>query len=135
MTHHTRGGESNGTPGGIAIGNSGDAYITGSWTGGGLPVTAGALQKVNKGTAATSSAFVAELDPSGSTPVYCTYLGGSRLVGDNNVSPDGDYGTAIAVDSAGQAYVTGYTNFPTSRSPPALSRRPMWAASMPHLRS
>ena len=51
-------------------------------------------------------AFVAKFNASGSALVYSTYLGGS---GD-------DYGLGIALDSSGNAYVTGYTvstNFPT----------------------
>jgi hypothetical protein len=53
------------------------------------------------------SVFVTELDPSGSTPVYSTYLGGSAL----------NAAQAIALDSADNAYVVGYTystNFPVS---------------------
>jgi hypothetical protein len=49
---------------------------------------------------------VAKLNPTGSALVYSTYLGGS---GD-------DFGYGIAVDSSGNAYVTGETfshNFPT----------------------
>ena len=52
-----------------------------------------------------SDAFVAELDASGSNLVYSTYLGGAGA--------DAAYG--IAVDSAGHAFVTGFTfstNFP-----------------------
>src|SRR5262249_15830312 len=45
-------------------------------------------------------AFVAKIDPSGSTLVYSTYFGGS---GD-------DRGAGIAVDASGQAYVVGRTN-------------------------
>ena len=46
--------------------------------------------------------------------LYSTYLGGSGGV--SNSVPLGDVATGIAVDSAGNAYVTGYTpspNFPT----------------------
>jgi hypothetical protein len=50
--------------------------------------------------------FQSVLDPSGSTLLFSTYLGGSS----------DDYGQGIAVDSVGP-YVTGYTNsnnFPIS---------------------
>src|SRR5207245_2379502 len=52
-------------------------------------------------------AFVAKLNPAGSTLVYSTYLGGGGS----------DDGIGIAVDAAGAAYVTGdttSTNFPTA---------------------
>jgi hypothetical protein len=44
-------------------------------------------------------AFVAQLNPTGSALVYSTYLGGSG----------NDQGLGIAVDSSGNAYVTGLT--------------------------
>ena len=49
--------------------------------------------------------FVSKLNASGNAFIYSTYLGGSG----------GDIGYGIAVDSAGDAYITGYTdskNFP-----------------------
>ncbi len=54
-----------------------------------------------------SDAFVTKLNPAGSALSYSTFLGGS----------DNDQGNAIAVDRAGNAYVTGKTassNFPTT---------------------
>ena len=51
-------------------------------------------------------AFVAKINPMGSGLVYSTYFGGSGL----------DVAQSIAVDSAGNAYVTGITqstDFPT----------------------
>ncbi|MBI3048535.1 MAG: SBBP repeat-containing protein [Acidobacteria bacterium] len=51
--------------------------------------------------------FVTKLNPAGSALVYSTYLGGNL----------NDEGVGIAVDSAGNAYVTGFTNsanFPTT---------------------
>ena len=54
-----------------------------------------------------SDVFVTKLNAKGKKLVYSTYLGGS----------DGDYGKGIAVDTDGNAYVTGYTDsedFPTA---------------------
>lgn len=78
----------------IVIDASGDAYITGEAGSTDFPVTSGAFQTANK----AGNAFVTKLNPSGSTLVYSTYLGGST---------DGDQGTAITVDTSGNAYLTG----------------------------
>ena len=62
-----------------------------------------------------------KLNPTGTALVYSTYLGGT---GD-------DAGSGIAVDSAGNAYVTGSTDstdFPTTAG---ASRRPSAAATTP----
>jgi hypothetical protein len=93
---------------GIAIDNEGNAYIAGSTESGDFPVTQGAFQTTDP--AAESHAdqvFVTKVNPTGTALVYSTFLGGTW----------GDYGTAIALDSAGDAYVTGYTespNFPVT---------------------
>src|SRR5207253_1209936 len=51
-------------------------------------------------------AFVTKLNATGTALVYSTYLGGSsRHAYDGN-----DSGRGIAVDAAGAAYVTGYTD-------------------------
>jgi hypothetical protein len=87
---------------GIAVDSSGNAYVTGTTASTNFP-TMNPLQPVNEG--ATGNAFITELNPTGSALVYSTYLGGSG----------GDYGYGIAVDSSGNAYVTGLTgstNFP-----------------------
>ena len=50
---------------------------------------------------------MAKLNPTGTALVYSTYLGGTGY----------DQGNGIAVDTAGNAYVTGITastNFPTT---------------------
>ncbi len=86
----------------IAVDPAGNAYVTGDTDSINFP-TAKALQQ-NAGGG--GDAFVAKINPSGTTLIYSTYLGGSRIEG----------GTAIAVDAAGSAYVTGFTgstNFPT----------------------
>jgi hypothetical protein len=85
---------------GIAVDAAGNAYVSGS-AGSGFPTTTGAFQTSYAGGL---DAFVAKINPalSGSTSlVYSTYLGGSAQ----------DQGWGIAVDSAGNAYVTGVTYF------------------------
>jgi hypothetical protein len=86
---------------GIAVDAAGNAYVTGDTGSTDFPTTAGAFQPGGPG------AFVTKLDPTGGALVYSTYLGGS----------DFDQGTGIAVDAAGNAYVTGgtsSTDFPTT---------------------
>jgi hypothetical protein len=88
---------------GIAVDSSGNAYVTG-WTNS----TNFPTQNPYQGTfgGGTDDAFVTKLGPAGDTLIYSTYLGGSDY--------DGVYG--IAVDSSGNAYVTGFTfsaDFPT----------------------
>ena len=83
---------------GIAVDPSGNVYVTGMTRSGDFP-TAGPLDPTLDGP---TDAFVTKLNPAGSALVYSTYLGGS--------SNDGGGFTGIAVDSGGQAYVTGNTN-------------------------
>ncbi len=86
----------------IAVDSSGNAYVTGN-TSGSFPTTTGAYQTTFGGA---GDAFVTKLNAAGSAVDYSTYLGGSSI----------DQGSAIAVDSSGNAYVTGYTlgNFPVT---------------------
>ncbi len=93
---------------GIAVDSAGDAYVTGATESTDFP-TKNPLQPANApaGSGASNNAFVAKLNPDGSALIYSTYLGGSG--GD-------DAGEGIALDTAGDAYVTGDTNstdFPT----------------------
>src|SRR5208283_4844758 len=90
---------------GIAVDASGNAYVAGNTGSIDFP-TANALQPTSGGG---EDAFVAKINASGSALVYSTYLGGSAL----------ENGEAIAVDTAGNAYVTGQTsstNFPTANA-------------------
>jgi uncharacterized protein (TIGR03437 family) len=91
---------------GIAVDSSGNAYVTGVARSRNFPTTTGALQATYQGSTSTArimykggDAFVTKLNPTGSALVYSTFLGGES----------DDRGTAIAVDSAGNAYVTGTT--------------------------
>ena len=85
---------------GIAVDGSGDAYVTGFAGSTDFPVTAGVLQ--SKNNSSTGTAFVAELNPTGTALVYATYLGGSF----------GDVAYGIALDGSGSAYVAGWTGSP-----------------------
>lgn len=92
---------------GVALDSAGDIYITGVTRGSNFPITPGAFQGSFGGGFPNGDAFVTKLNPSGSALLYSTFLGG-----DND-----DEGLGIAVDSAGNAYVTGFTlskNFPTT---------------------
>jgi hypothetical protein len=108
------GGSTSDAGSGIAVDVAGDAYVTGVTGSADFPVTPGAFEtsapaKPCSGAGIScGNAFVAELKASGSALVYSTYLGGD--------GGGGDVGSAIAVDSQGNAYVTGHTSsaeFPT----------------------
>jgi hypothetical protein len=90
---------------GIAVDSSGNVYVTGESDSLDFP-TANPLQSVAGGGVCGNSAFhypctdafVAKFNSAGGL-VYSTYLGGGRA----------DYGRAIAIDQAGNAYVAGIT--------------------------
>jgi len=96
---------------GIDVDSAGNAYIAGYTLSTNFPTTSDAFQTTTPGN--SLNAFVTVLNPSGSAPlVYSTYLGGStpNFFASSN-------GRSIAVDMAGQVYVTGYTyaaDFPTT---------------------
>jgi hypothetical protein len=89
---------------GIAVDGSGAAYVTGDTNSADFPTTPWAFDETYNGG---GDAFVVKLDAAGTALAYATFLGGSV----------NDYGTGIAVDGSGAAYVTGDTNsadFPTT---------------------
>jgi hypothetical protein len=88
----------------IAVDAGGSAYVTG-YTGSMDFPLASPIQANYGGD--RDDGFVAKLNPAGSALIYSTYLGGNGI----------DLGLAIALDAAGNAYVTGQTgstNFPTA---------------------
>ncbi len=104
------GGSGNDLAYGIAIDSSGNAYLAGQTYSSNFP-TKNPLPSADGSCASCASglsnAFVAKINSSGSALEYSTFLGGSG----------GDSASAIAVDSAGDAYVTGgtgSTDFPTT---------------------
>jgi len=103
----------------LAVDSAGDVFLTGSTSSPNFPTNNALYPKIlghkYSGIFYNANAFVAELNTNGSKLVYSTYLGGSGNVNTGT----GDYGTGIAVDSAGNAYVTGYTtstDFPATNS-------------------
>jgi hypothetical protein len=98
---------------GVAVDGAGNAFVTGEAQSLNFPTTLGAYQRVHTpGTAA----FVTKLNPTGTTFVYSTLVSGSK---GSSASGGSNYtaASAIAIDSAGHAYIDGETNdtdFPTT---------------------
>jgi hypothetical protein len=91
---------------GLALDANGDAFVVGTTSSTNFPITQGALQTTNN--ASETTGFVTELNSTGSSLVYSTYLGGSTSTSVNR----------IALDTLGNAYLTGSTqdtNFPTTQ--------------------
>jgi hypothetical protein len=90
----------------IAVNGSGNAYVTGWDSTTDFPTTSGAYQTTS-GSLGSTEAFVSELKADGSGLVYSTYLGGIS---------SGSTGYGMALDGAGNAYLTGNAgaDFPTT---------------------
>lgn len=90
------GGTGNDTASAVALDPAGNVYLTGQTQSSNFPLLAAMQTMFNE-----RDAFVVKLNASNQV-LYSTYLGGTGVTS----------GTGIAVDSAGNAYVTGYTNAP-----------------------
>ena len=93
---------------GIAVDATGNTYIVGTTQSPDFPTTAGAFRRTGA-PSNVSEVFVTKLNPTGTALVYSTFIGGS----------DFDWGRAIAVDAAGNAFIAGQTkssNFPVTNS-------------------
>jgi hypothetical protein len=90
---------------GIAADDTGNTYITGYTCSADFPTTSGAYDTTYNGL---RDAFAVKLNPTGTNLIYATYVGGSS---------DDEQGQCVAVDSAGAAYISGYTwsdDYPTT---------------------
>jgi len=80
----------------IAVDAAGNVYVTGFTYSSDFPTTAGAMQSKLAGT---YNAVLTKISSDGSNILYSTFWGGSG----------GDSANAIAIDTTGDAYITGYT--------------------------
>jgi len=90
---------------GIAVDTAGSAYVTGITSSNNFPVKNPAQSDLH----GLVDMFVTKLTAAGNDVVYSTYLGGT----------DDDGGFGIGLDTAGNAYVSGFTtstNFPTKNA-------------------
>jgi len=96
---------------GVKLDTNGAVYIAGETvsTSFGFPLPPGGFTPTFQGGKINGDAFIAKFDNTGSNLVYFTYLGG--------IGNDG--ALDLAVDSAGRAFVTGFTdstNFPVANA-------------------
>jgi hypothetical protein len=91
---------------GIAVDNAGNAYVTGATYSFDFPTTEGAYDRTyGRGEVSIGDAFVTKINPTGTAIVFSTLLGGNEGIG-------GEGAEDIAVDSAGNVYITGSTGTP-----------------------
>ncbi len=110
------GGSKNDGASKIAVDSNGNVYVTGSTVSQDLPVSKTPFQAAFAGTGVgivagtfVGDVFLAKFSPSGSL-LFLTYLGGSQ----------DEAATGLVLDSAGDAYICGYTNsadFPKAGTP------------------
>ena len=127
----------------IAVGSDGSAYVAGytdsenapaanpapspAPTPQGFPTTANAYQRENSGG---YDAFLSRLNPAGAALIYSTYLGGDQDEGTGADSGecltclDRYDGAAVALDFAGNAYITGWTQSTFVAASPSPSPMP-----------
>ncbi|HEX4808366.1 MAG TPA: SBBP repeat-containing protein [Bryobacteraceae bacterium] len=109
------GGTANDMPSGIQVDAAGEVYLTGVTSSSDFPVTSGAYNLVSSGP---NSCFATKLNATGTAFVYSALLGPCASA------------AAIAIDSTGDAYVTGdpETGFPTT--PGAFNRTALGAFAL-----
>jgi hypothetical protein len=80
----------------IALDGSGNIFVTGKVPSPTFPTTAGTFDTTHNGM---DDVFVTKLNPTASSLIYSTFIGGS----------DEDIGFGVVIDSSGNAFVTGHT--------------------------
>lgn len=88
----------------LTLDGAGNIYLTGQTVSPNYPIL-NAFQPTLRGNDA--DAFVTKMNPDGTGLIYSTYLGGADWP-----RPGEEKGQGIAVDAAGSAYVTGFTESP-----------------------
>jgi hypothetical protein len=83
---------------GITVDASGNAYVTGGTDSANFPGIGGSSIQSSYG-GGTRDAFLIKINAAGNAIIYSTFLGGT----------DDELGTDVAVDSSGNAYLTGST--------------------------
>ncbi len=102
-----------------------NVYVAGNTYGGGLPATPNALLTTGTG------AFVAKVNPAGTGLVYLTLLGPGYWVAYPEVEPF-NLVAAIAVDAAGNAYITGRTSDADFPATPSAFQNTLLASQQPN---
>jgi hypothetical protein len=111
------GGAGNDSVEGLAVASGLDdsVYVTGRTSSSNFPTTPNAWQRTiaSDGSNNDSDAFVTRLNSAGTQAIFSTYFGGTGY----------DYASAIAVDGAGDLYITGVTMSPSLHITPGAFQR------------
>jgi uncharacterized protein (TIGR03437 family) len=106
----------------IAVDVSGNAYVAGNSNTTNMPTTSGVLASQGIG------AFIMKVNAGGTGIAYLTYLGAGNYFGSGYPPQPSNVVNALAIDAAGNAYLSGETNDPKFPST-AGSYQPVLAAS------
>lgn len=110
---------------GLAIDRDGDAYVAGGTNSPDFPTTPGAVRTPSdRRPGDPGDAFISRISSDGSKLLASTYIGGSGTEG----------GEGFAIDSAGNAYLTGGTDspdFPSATAPDGGTDRDVFVVKLP----
>jgi hypothetical protein len=107
----------------IALDPNDNAYVTGVTTSPDFPPVDAFQGSLN----GNSDAFVTEIDPTGATRIYSSFLGGS---GDENLENSSPIGGAITVDPSFVAYVAGVTTSQSGLAKNATGVQPAYGGGI-----